>query len=186
MVADRVPGKPGRNPAGEILCPGKIITTGGSSMDQMNVEELKAWMTQMEKTNKAQKRYAALQCWFSLLTCLFTGAFLVVAIVLGVWAVPKGLDVIKRTDAVLTKMETSVDNTVVIIDNLEKITSELADANLVEMLDQVNVVVTDSQKGIKEAMEKVEAIDIEKMNQGISDLCSVIAPLAKLFGGGKN
>ncbi len=64
--------------------------------------------------------------------------------------------------------------------DLEVVSKQLSDADIAGMLDQVNGLVSDSQKSVILAMEKLDAIDIDGMNAAIKDLHTVIEPLAKL------
>ena len=52
------------------------------------------------------------------------------------------------------------------------------------MVGSVNKLVEDNTEDLTEAMDKLNSLDIEKLNQSIEDLNAVIAPLAKLFGRG--
>ena len=52
------------------------------------------------------------------------------------------------------------------------------------MVGSVNKLVEDNTEDLSEAMDKLNSLDIEKLNQSIEDLNAVIAPLAKLFGRG--
>lgn len=54
------------------------------------------------------------------------------------------------------------------------------------MTESVNGVVTDNTDAVTEALEEINSIDIETLNQAISDLSAVVRPLANFFGGGNN
>lgn len=54
------------------------------------------------------------------------------------------------------------------------------------MTENVNGVVTDNTDAVTEALEEINSIDIETLNQAINDLSSIVRPLANLFGGGNN
>ena len=49
------------------------------------------------------------------------------------------------------------------------------------MVNNVDGLVTTSQEGIEQAMEKINAIDIEALNQAIQDLSDVINPISTFF-----
>ena len=49
------------------------------------------------------------------------------------------------------------------------------------MVADVDSLVSSSQSGVEQALEKINAIDIETLNQAIEDLSDVVAPLAKLI-----
>ncbi len=52
------------------------------------------------------------------------------------------------------------------------------------MVSNVNKLVVDNTEDLTEAMDKLNSVDIDKLNKSIEDLSAVIAPLAKLFGRG--
>ena len=52
------------------------------------------------------------------------------------------------------------------------------------MVGSVNKLVEDNTEDLSEAMDKLNSLDIEKLNQSSEDLNAVIAPLAKLVGRG--
>jgi len=52
------------------------------------------------------------------------------------------------------------------------------------MTENVNGVVTDNTDAVADALEEINSIDIERLNQAIDDLASIVGPLAQLFGRG--
>lgn len=64
--------------------------------------------------------------------------------------------------------------------NLDTVAQDLADADLGSMVEKVNALTADSQTVITEAMKKLDAIDIDTLNQAIQDLADVVEPLAKV------
>ena len=52
-------------------------------------------------------------------------------------------------------------------------------AGLVEHVDRLAVT---SEEGIKDALEKIESIDIDELNRAIKALSDVVTPLARLMG----
>ena len=75
-----------------------------------------------------------------------------------------------------------------VLTNLETVTTELANVDLNSMVQNVDALVTDvdglvgtSQVGVEQAMEKLNAIDFDALNEAIKDLCDVIDPIARFF-----
>jgi hypothetical protein len=68
------------------------------------------------------------------------------------------------------------------LQNIEVITTELAEADLPAMISNIDELVTSSQTSVNLATEKISGIDFEALNQSIRDLQSIIQPLARLFG----
>ena len=69
-----------------------------------------------------------------------------------------------------------------ILENVKVITTELAEADLDQMITNVDQLVVSSETNINEAMEKINAIDIEELNTAIKSLSDVVEPFAQFFG----
>ena len=50
------------------------------------------------------------------------------------------------------------------------------------LIEQVETTLSESQVSMEEAMGKLNAIDVDALNQAIQDLAAVVAPLASLAG----
>lgn len=64
--------------------------------------------------------------------------------------------------------------------DLGTVAEALAGADLGSIVENVNLLAADSQSAVAEAMEKLEAIDIEALNKAIKDLAAIVEPLAKI------
>lgn len=64
--------------------------------------------------------------------------------------------------------------------DLGVVAEALAAADLGSIVENVNILAADSQSAVADAMQKLDAIDIETMNKAIRDLAAVVEPLAKL------
>lgn len=135
-----------------------------------NDQKLLALLERMEKANRKQVAYARLQFIFSLVTVLCCAALLLFGI------------------KVLPQLEEAVLQTETVLANLESVTTELAQSNLSGMVENVDLLVANvdglvgtSQAGVEQAMEKLNAIDFEALNDAIEDLSDVIEPIAKFF-----
>lgn len=64
--------------------------------------------------------------------------------------------------------------------NLNTMTAGLN--GMMQSLAGVTEGLTPSLEGLREVTEGLESVDFEKLNQAISDLHSVVSPLARLFG----
>ena len=72
-----------------------------------------------------------------------------------------------------------------VMDNLDAVTWELANADIGGMMENIGALATDSQVIVEEAMRKLEAINLDVLNQAIEDLANIVEPLAnftKIFG----
>ena len=65
--------------------------------------------------------------------------------------------------------------------DMEKITSQMAEANLGEVIHNVNQLAVTSNDGMAQALEKIDSIDLETLNKAINDLHNIVEPLSRLF-----
>ncbi len=133
--------------------------------------EMQEWMRSLEKSNRQQVRYARLQCLFAVLAAACCGAMLLAV-----------LSVIPQIQLIAGQMQSLGTQAETVLTNLETVTNGLAQADLSGMVVSVDALVTDTQDGIKQALEKINALDIESLNQAIYDLSALIKPLADFVG----
>jgi len=67
-----------------------------------------------------------------------------------------------------------------VIDNLDTVTWQLANADLASMVENMDTLAADSQAIVESAMKKLDAINLEALNQAIEDLADIVEPLANL------
>ncbi len=140
---------------------------------EMN-EQMQEYLEKLEKSNKQQVRYARLQCLFSIAAA--------VCCVLLLLTVAKIVPDIKALSKEISGVAAQAD---VVLNNLETVTEELAAADLDGLVTDVNTLVNTSQQGMEGALEKLNGLDIDTLNQAIKDLADVVKPLAKalsIFG----
>lgn len=127
-------------------------------------------LEQLEKNSRKQTRYAQLQCFFTIAAAVF--CLILLILVAGI--IPKVTEVAGQVNTLATQAET-------VLTNLETVTAQLAQADLAGMVANVDALAVSSQAGMEQALGKINAIDIEALNQAISDLSDVVSPLAKLI-----
>lgn len=66
--------------------------------------------------------------------------------------------------------------------DLGEISAQLTEADLGSLVEHVDQMAVTSEEGIKQALEQINAINIEELNQAIAALYEVISPMAKLMG----
>ena len=136
----------------------------------MEEKDLREILEKLDKSNRQQVRYARLQSLLLVLTALsFMALVLLVAKLM-----PQLQSFAGEAHELLGQAET-------VLTNLETVTAELAQIEFVEMIDDVDALVSSSQAGLEETLEKVNSIDIETLNEAIDGLSKVVEPLAKLF-----
>ena len=89
-------------------------------------------------------------------------------------------DAVGQVEDVAAQVYNMTGQAEIIMDNMETVTQTLADADLGGMVENVNTLTTDSQSAVTEAIEKLDAIDIDTLNKAIRDLSDVVEPLAKV------
>ena len=143
----------------------------------MEHQDMNHAVGELERCAKQQLKLAKLQCLFSAAAAVCCAMVLIAAISL----VPRFLSLVETTEMLASRAN-------VVLADLEMVTSGLAEADLEEMVGNVNGLVDQSREGVavaKEgvelAVEKINAIDIATLNQAIKDFSDVVEPLAKFF-----
>lgn len=132
---------------------------------------LQPLLEQLERSNRKQLRCARIQCIFTVAAAIFCLLLLVTATRI----VPQVQELAGRISDITAQAE-------VVLNNLEVVTEQLAQADIAGMVSDVDTLVSGSQQGVEQALEKINAIDITTLNKAIQDLSSIVTPLAKLIG----
>ena len=136
----------------------------------MEEKDLREILEKLDNSNRQQVRYARLQSLLLVLTAVcFAALVLLVARLM-----PQLQSFAGEAHELLGQAET-------VLTNLEQVTTELAKIEFVEMIDDVDALVSSSQAGLEQTLEKVNSIDIEKLNKAIDGLAKVVEPLTKFF-----
>ena len=133
--------------------------------------EMQVYLEKLEKSNRQQVRSARLQCFFSFLAA--------VCCLLLLLTVAKIVPDIKELSGQITGIALQAES---VLTNLETVTQELAAADLEGLVTDVNGLVSTSQTGVEQALDKLNAMDMDALNKAIEDLSKVVEPLAKFAG----
>ena len=133
----------------------------------MNQTEFQALMERIEASNAAQEKYARKQYRMSRLTALVSVVILAIIVYISVTLIPQ--------------VHTTLQSVNYMMEDLNAITDELAAADLEQMIENVDHLVVSSEANIQEALKKLNALDIETLNQAIQNLNDAVAPLASFF-----
>ena len=125
-------------------------------------------MQRIESANAGQELYARKQYRMSQITA--AASVLVLAVVL------------YGTAALLPRASATLQNMDTVMKNLEDITSDLAQSDLQQMIADVDGMVSSSEKSVRDALDKINRIDIDTLNQAIQNLNDTVEPLANFFG----
>lgn len=131
-------------------------------------ETVVALLKEIKEENEKQRKYMRRLLHFMQATVLAVVILIVLAAGSIVSVLPRLNEVSRQTEEVIA--------------NLEVVTGQLAEANLAGMIENVNTLVISSESGMQEALGKIDAINLEALNQSIEDFSAVVEPLARLFG----
>lgn len=147
-----------------------------------NENELLEILKDIQANETKEMKYAKKQSRFAMIVSL---ACLVIVILMGIAflsVLPKVVTLLDGVQGIVTEANGIVSDSQEIMTDLNKVTKELAAADIDGLFEKVDALVTDSQKSVNTAMDNLNSIDFEGLNTAISDLQSVIEPLAKMFG----
>lgn len=133
----------------------------------MKEDEFCALMERIEASNAGQEKYARKQYHMSRITAAVSVIILAV--------------VLYTASVFIPKVNVTYQNMELIMEDLQVITSELAEADINQMISDVDELAVRSQENIGSAMEKINAIDIDGLNQAIRNLSDAVEPFAKFF-----
>lgn len=133
----------------------------------MERDEMLELLTQLKKSSERREEYAKKQYLMSKITAAASMTALALVISVSLFALPR-----------LKTMFTSIDT---VMSDMETITNELAKANLGQMIDGIDQLVSTSEYSIKQASDRLNALDIDSLNKSIQSLHDIVEPLSKLF-----
>lgn len=131
-------------------------------------DRLERMMEQLIETEEERKRYARKQFYMLAVMTACTVAVFFLVFLAYVSLVPK--------------LKTSAEEIETATKELRVISRQLSEADLAGLVKHVDQMAVTSEEGVKEALEKIESIDIDELNHAIKSLSDVVSPLAKLMG----
>jgi len=117
-------------------------------------------LRKIERTNRVK-----------MITLIFLGVLMLAAVVSCVSLCLMIADLLPKVNGILDQMET-------ILTDLEQTSDALSQLDLQTMVTDVDSLVRYAQESLVSTMEKLDTIDLEKLNQAIGDLAKIIEPLA--------
>ena len=70
----------------------------------------------------------------------------------------------------------------VILSGVVYTSRDAAHKRIVKLIEEGGQSLTEALSGVDEALQKIDKINIDELNEAITDLKNVVGPLAKLFG----
>ena len=90
--------------------------------------------------------------------------------------------VIYTSATIIPRVNRLFDDVETVMDSVNVVAKELEEANLGQMVTDIDNLVTSSDQSVKEALRQINSVDIKTLNQAIQDLSNLISPLARFFG----
>ncbi len=142
-----------------------------------NKAEMQQLLERLEKSGQQQAKYAKLQFIFSISAVAICLVFVILALMI----LPQAHDMVSRTEVLLQNLETATEKLAetdldAIISNVDSLVS-----NVDSLVSNADSLVSTGQGGMQEALEAIEKIDFEKLNDAIEGFSAVVEPLAKFF-----
>lgn len=126
----------------------------------------------------AQTEYLKKMLGLARFRTILCGVMAFVILLLGAFALRAGVQI----SSILTQAETT-------FTRLDSLSADIEASDVPGMIQEINVLVKDGQtaattatRSMQAAADKIDALDIESLNQSIQDFAAVVDPLSKLFG----
>ena len=128
-------------------------------------------MNQKEERSEKEILQEQLECArkqmrYSRITCIMATVMALTLVTSAVFVVPS--------------LNRAADSIAQVSGQLEEL--QLQDLELAETLKDIDEFVITSEKGVQKTIEKLDAVDLEKLNEAIEALRNVVEPLRRIFG----
>ncbi|HJD13302.1 MAG TPA: hypothetical protein IAA03_05895 [Candidatus Ruminococcus avistercoris] len=128
-------------------------------------------MNQKEERSEKEILQEQLECArkqmrYSRVTCIMATVMALALVISAVFVVPS--------------LNRAADSIAQVSGQLEEL--QLQDLELAETLKDIDEFVITSEKGVQKTIEKLDAVDLEKLNEAIEALRNVVEPLRRIFG----
>ncbi len=139
--------------------------TENTNLNERNAE-LSATLKRIDENNAQQAHYAKKQYRMAQISACASVLVLLIVLCVAVVLLPKVVSTFRDLD--------------VIMENIEGITSELAEADVNQLVKDLDTLIVNSEQELGKAMDNFSDIDFDALNSAIKNLNDAVAPLAKL------
>ena len=122
------------------------------------------------------ERISSQQLLFTKILCLLCALVLICSLVM-MFSVTGAVKELMTLAQPLQELAGEADT---IMADLGVVAESLAEADLGSIVENVNMLASESQSAVAGAMKQLDAIDIDMLNQAIRDLADVVEPRAKI------
>ena len=84
----------------------------------------------------------------------------------------------------LPRVNTIMNDLEVSMTGVKTAAGQLENMDLEKLFADLDSLVSSSEESMSQAMEKLDAIDMDTLNEAIQDLANIVRPLSRLFGNG--
>ncbi|RHP31226.1 hypothetical protein [Lachnotalea sp. AF33-28] len=133
-------------------------------------EELYQMMKRMEEANRKQEEYARKQYRMTVIMASACVGVLILAVLCVIVLLPRVNTIMNDLEVSMTGVKTAA--------------GQLENMDLEKLFADLDSLVSSSEESMSQAMEKLDAIDMDTLNEAIQDLANIVRPLSRLFGNG--
>ena len=136
----------------------------------MEENSMKALLDDIREQNEIERTYLKKQLnMMKALMFAMAGIFLILLVSVGV---------------LVPKLTTTLDNANVALEQISYMAEQIVTTaeQVDDVFDSVETLVGESSEGVTQALENMNSIDFNKLNQSIDDFNKVISPLSSFFG----
>lgn len=138
-------------------------------MDSQDIKEFKAILNDIRENEKKHAFRAN----------VISGVSLAIVAIMAIIF----LTVIPKVMGIITDAQKIIDDASIAVENLTAVSNHLNEVDLPELFAEVDTLVDSSQSSVNAAAKKIEAIDVEGLNEAITSLKNIVGPIGKLLGG---
>ena len=148
-----------------------VIETTAIDMVEVTVpnDDMLSVLKQIQKDTAEQKEMQRQRLFLSKISTGVVTLLTIIVIGTLVWVIPTLNDFVQTIDVAVVQLTE-------VMSEISVITNELQEAEFVEILNNVNSL-------LEQSNEKLSALDVEEFNKALKNLGDALSPLAKLFGG---
>ena len=148
-----------------------VIETTAIDMVEVTApnDDMLSVLKQIQKDTAEQKEMQRQRLFLSKISTGVVTLLTIIVIGTLVWVIPTLNDFVQTIDVAVVQLTE-------VMSEISVITNELQEAEFVEILNNVNSL-------LEQSNEKLSALDVEEFNKALKNLGDALSTLAKLFGG---
>ena len=161
--------------------------------EKPSVKDLDSVLAEIAENTRIQAKNSKKQLIWLRVCAIALALILAIVAAVSIVVVPKTVKLVNDLEALTSQLSEGIEavttrleklNVESLVDDVDKLIDSLSPAveGLKPMMENIDRTVTDAHESIGTALEKLQSINLEKLNKAITDLSTIIEPLARLFG----